>query len=883
MKPVLLKFRAFGPYVEEQIIDFNELERAGLFLICGETGAGKTVILDAITYALYGKSSGAGRGDISAMRCQLAPSNISTEIEFVFEIRGKQYKFTRSIKYARKNFNTTQNALQKEGEGFASFFENPKIRDVEDKAKELLGLNYEQFRQVIILPQGQFERLLVAKSNEKEEILVSLFGADRWQKIAEYISGRINEQRRLLDIQKANIERSLADKGCENPLELSALLESKAQTLKIKEKELVDITKQLENAKKEFESQNSVFEKFCDYEKTALTLSALKQKENEISVLKERLDKTIKADSIKSVYIKYEAAEAEARLRKTQVREEEEKLSAFKAELETVKKSLDKLIALLKNNENDKIRLSRLSEMTDIYTKIDEAKKALDAAENSRAAILKSVDTQNEAVRKLSSQKLDMSRGEAEIYAEYTRMFSSFLGNISGTLAQQLQENMPCPVCGSELHPSPAKMLDTDIDNDMLEAKKAEIEDIRTKLKEKETQLQKETEKLSILKDKLNHAEVEKERLKSEYNNILQNLDSEIKDINGLNHAVTALKNKILGYETDLSAANENMLKIQKDYDTCAASLDIHSRELTGANSAFCELETELESRLAEYLFTNIEEFKESLLSEPEKAELYQRITDYKVECENTAKKIMELEGELKDKEKPDIEQLKENIKILEESNLSLVKASAVFSQEVSDLKKLLASLLKQIKKYESSDKKYRDNQVFSKQLRGDNGVSLQRYVLGVMLTSITTEANRLLENVHNGRYKLFRTLETTGGARKAGLELEVFDSLTGERRSVLSLSGGEKFLVALSLSIGLSAVVQAQSGGIRLDAMFIDEGFGSLDSASIGDALMVLSNIKNSNGIVGIISHVSVLRENISAKIEVYKNKNGSSLSVIV
>ena len=332
-----------------------------------------------------------------------------------------------------------------------------------------------------------------------------------------------------------------------------------------------------------------------------------------------------------------------------------------------------------------------------------------------------------------------------------------------------------------------------------------------------------------------------------------------------------------------MKQTKEVLNKAQKDYATHTATLDLLEKELEKANKTYSDLKLNFDKKLSELLFININDFKDCLLDENEKSELNNQITDYKIECESVAKNISELQKELENKEKPNIDEIKVSLNELESNNLSLTAEIAVINQTIKELTELSASLANQIKKFEADDIRCRENQLFARHLNGVNGVSLQRYVLGVMLTSITSEANRLLENVHNGRYKLFRTLETTGGARKAGLELEVFDSLSGERRSVVSLSGGEKFLVALSLSIGLSAVVQAQSGGIKLDAMFIDEGFGSLDSSSIGDALMILSNIKKTNGLVGIISHVASLKENIDAKIEVVKNNKGSNLIIKV
>ena len=192
-----------------------------------------------------------------------------------------------------------------------------------------------------------------------------------------------------------------------------------------------------------------------------------------------------------------------------------------------------------------------------------------------------------------------------------------------------------------------------------------------------------------------------------------------------------------------------------------------------------------------------------------------------------------------------------------------------------------LQNLEKRSEKYAVARQKVDGDLEFANRLRGRSGVSLQRYVLGVMLTSVTAEANRLLSGVYGGRYRLYRTDEISGRSRKGGLELEVQDNHTGQRRSVTTLSGGEKFLVALSLAIGLSTVVQTQGGGIRLEAMFVDEGFGSLDREAVGDALEVLQGIRKGCGIVGIISHVEQLTEVIPTRLEITKGRNGSSCTL--
>lgn len=252
MKPLTLAFSAFGPFVERQEIDFTVFEGAGVFLIHGETGAGKTVILDAMTYALYGKSSGGVRGELAAMRCQFADESQPTEVLFDFELQNKRYRFTRGLKIRNKRDGSLEYLPQQdvfyyeEGVGYVPFFENPRIRDVEEKAQELLGLGYEQFIQVVILPQGKFERLLLAKSEEKEKILVSLFRAERWQKAADLLCQQVNERKRALEKKQVAVQQGLAQFGCTDLEMLANLLAQKQENLQEKQKQQEALLRQWE-------------------------------------------------------------------------------------------------------------------------------------------------------------------------------------------------------------------------------------------------------------------------------------------------------------------------------------------------------------------------------------------------------------------------------------------------------------------------------------------------------------------------------------------------------------------------------------------------------------------------------------------------------------
>ena len=274
MKPVSLRFKCFGPYMQEQFIDFSKLEENGLFLICGETGSGKTTILDAMCYALYGKSSGGLRGDMSVMRCKLAQKKDETLVEFVFDCKQRRYKFTRSLKYGNKNLNDRHNCLVLSGDTFVPIFENPKQTVVNQKAQELLGLTYDQFRQVMVLPQGKFETLLVSNSEEKEKILVSLFRAGRWDTLTKRLTETVNQRDNALKLEYSSIRSKLTEHHCESLEELSEALSGQKESLAALETNYKAATGQLKGAEKEHEKGLLENQKFTTLKKLSDQLEA---------------------------------------------------------------------------------------------------------------------------------------------------------------------------------------------------------------------------------------------------------------------------------------------------------------------------------------------------------------------------------------------------------------------------------------------------------------------------------------------------------------------------------------------------------------------------------------------------------------------------------
>jgi exonuclease SbcC len=266
-----------------------------------------------------------------------------------------------------------------------------------------------------------------------------------------------------------------------------------------------------------------------------------------------------------------------------------------------------------------------------------------------------------------------------------------------------------------------------------------------------------------------------------------------------------------------------------------------------------------------------------------QKQQRHQKLIQFRTDLNNTRQKLTEQQAALEGQQEPDLQSIRQQLQNAENAVKTTARDVTLLQQRYETMSVDRNTLENQSKSLDARQVRVEADLMFAKRLRGDSGSSLQRYVLGVMLTAITREANRLLRNVYGGRYQLRRSDESTGKTHKKGLELEVYDSRHNAFRSVTTLSGGEKFLVALSLAIGLSTVVQAQGHGMQLEAMFVDEGFGSLDRESVNDALEVLQGISRSAGIVGIISHVDQLAETIPSKICITKGKDGSHCTINV
>lgn len=1005
MRPEILKLQAFGPYVKQQCINFHVFDEQHLFLIQGETGSGKTMLLDAMTYALYGKSSGSQREDLYSMRSRFAEVQDATVVDFQFQLHQRTYRFVRTITMRKKRNQELTPQMQidageiVDGE-FVPFFENPKLKNVEEKAVELLGLSYAQFVQVMILPQGKFEQLLTSKSEEKQEILKTLFQMERWTGINQALSDTMKQKREQLDMKKQRREALLSGIEMQSPEEITVWLKHAGSTRRILEQEVKQKQELLEQIKQEAAQQRLRKEQLTLLQQAELDWERLLQQEEDMKqlyVYLERQKELIKVlpewntlqqcrniwkqrvDNLHAVAKQHELLNQQkqaALLWQTQLQEykgQEQNLRQKLHEAQELRPLVQQLQQLLvKENalrelqdkqqqlvEQKQKHCSELnSNKEQLRQKIETAQLTLDGLEHAAQhfVVWRQADY-HEQQRIQHSGKLKAEEAEEKelilqiklreeqlipLQQAYDEAMRTYLNNSAVQLAALLKEHEPCPVCGSTTHPALAET-------------KAAYQDV-VQLKQLQERLDQEKEAVQGIQQQLEHVRLSIQmRLTAmqEHEKAIQTLlqqpfsqteftrlqqkQQQAEQLNLVLHELLQQQERLQQKQEEEDAALQQLQQKQQELHTEALlndqqrtvlqdSIPCELRSPRALNDCLQQLQQELdltvalvvkqETRLRQLEINLAQQQRDHEHAQKEEQQAKQALQASEISWQAVAQNRIQ-EEEMQGLKQEDLqkreqqmqeyalkkEQLKTRIQDLQqrcaaiaEQNLeALLAQQEQQMQEVEQLQLKLADItthetmylqvqasITQIQKeLDVEEPAFVELAHFVRAMRGDNGMGIERYVLGIMLGSITQQANQLLKLVHNGRYQIFRSDEASGRTRKYGLELSIYDSFTCNTRSVVSLSGGEKFLVSLALSLALSAVVQARNGGIQLDTMFIDEGFGTLDEHSIADALAVLQIMSSSRGYVGIISHVELLKENIPAGILVEKSREGSHVQI--
>ena len=878
MKPCTVEFQAFGPYAGHELVDFEKLAARGLFLICGKTGTGKTMILDAITFALYGKSSGHGRDDFATMRCTNAAFDTTTYVRFTFENNGNYYRFERRLERKRKNLSASYMAWEKdENDGWTALFENAKEKMLNEKAEEIIGLSYEQFRQVIVLPQGQFEKFLTSDSADKEKILTSIFGEEKWQAVAQLMFEEATERRQQLKILQEQISNSLQEESCDTPAELEAIIAQKKERLVAMEAAYQEGA--CEKQIRALRDRLALVSRFQDLRREKARVRAYEEKQPDRAEQEKRIQDARRAGKVKELLLDLYRAEAAQAERKTAVRAADQAAGQAKQQAEQILLQVTAQQQKGSEIEEKKAQKIQLTAKITDYESIAALEQTFQKQRKAAESALQEAEQEKQVYESYAPKLVRLHEAYETDMEEHRKLLAAYLAGITGELAASLVEGQPCPVCGSREHPQKAVRTQADTTKEVVETKRVEADAVYQKLQQTMQKQEQEKKKYEEKQRLAQELQLAKETAYTRLAEMQNNLIPEIGSLAELQKKLQQLTDEIREDTQKL----QNLIKLLEQANNTVAE--------TAAKAELARQEEELTQKkqeaamqavakgLSEHGFADIKEAEQVLMGEKELEDLRRQMADFDAGKKAAEEQVKRLQAELGKQQEPDAEVCKTELARLEKLQETYAKETAVLSETIRRLSQKAEKLALAGEGLEEKLLEAEQDLAFAKKLRGDAGTGLQRYVLGILFSSVIAAANRMLSMVHGGRYRLFRSDEKAQGSNKRGLELKVYDKNSEEHegRFVSTLSGGEKFLASLALSIGMSTI--AQKSGIRIEALFIDEGFGSLDEDSITDAMQILDSIQQANGLVGIISHVQLLQERIPTKLRVEETEKGSHI----
>lgn len=927
MKPYTLILSAFGPFAKETKIDFTKFH-GGIFLISGETGAGKTTIFDGICFALYGEPSGSYRKQ-DMLRSDFAKDDIQTKVVFSFSHKDRKYKIERIPSYMRKS---------KRGEGMtrqapeAVLYQEDDIivtgnNQVTEKVEEILGMDRMQFQQISMIAQGEFLKLLYAKGKERSEIFRKIFGTGYLYEFQEKMKRRHlmykNEYDRIrttLLEQEDNIKIS---KEAEEYEAYTAYLKQKHQIEEFidvvkkhqqrKETEYEKLREQKEQEEQILKQQQLGYSRMIDKAKEIKTTKILIHKLEEDEKEMKRKQRMIKKDQVKMHKEEKEVHKKEIQLseinKQTKQYKELENLEKKKSSYEKAKQ---RFVDQKENLDQKKKReqqkeaefLEFLSQAVEIETQYDKLQKRElslsikvdqmeELCEDKKKYLeeLKTYEKEMKSYEKIRGERKKLKDQLADWQDQYDC-------NQAGLLARTLIEGQPCPVCGSMDHPKAADFKESDITQEMLKQLREQAKEIDhqydiifSKVKQMKGNVDAKRENLCEKSGKIPEQFEEIDKL---YEDALKEYKKTKKEY----EHILKQKNKIADQREKLEKSKEK----QKSYEEKTKELleKIHEKDVLckEVQAGICEIKKSLlyeslkeAEEEKQKLIEKIERTRQSQCEIERQREEIQRqeiqIKTTKEEKEKTLKDLkMQLEGMQSSREEfLDLKKLKSKLNNDQKKIQKQTEHLEQLNQQLSINGQSIKFMDKKMIEYKEAEINYallKDlSDTANGELKGKAKISFERFVQSVYFDLVLLAANQRLSVMSEQRYYLLRKEENENKKGSSGLEIEILDEWTGKRRNVRSLSGGESFKAALSLALGLSDVIQNKKGGIQVDTIFIDEGFGTLDGDSLNKAMQIIHALSlEGNKLVGIISHVEELKDQIDQKIEVYKDHSGSCIN---
>ncbi|CAM3982791.1 SMC family ATPase [Cohnella lubricantis] len=1034
MKPIKLAMTAFGPYKDKEVIDFTELNGHRLFLVSGNTGAGKTSIFDAICFALYGEASGEDRSDSRQLRSQFASDDVYTSVEFEFELKNRTYRILRQLPHVKQGNKSATGEkyefVETTGGREKMMVDRYMVRQINERMQSLIGLTKDQFSQIVMLPQGEFRKLLTSDTENKEEIMRRIFRTH----LFKYVAEALNEKRRsaqngcelaerdlkmhitglrlaLSEREGSELHRLLDEEHYNTHQVLDALdaelafyeaeKANRAAQLEADIKRHKELLERYHQAAMLNEQFAELERKRSERERRELQLPEMERERARLALAEKTLPLQVQerhaaaaAEDAREKERQLQAAGGakrqadEAYRAAEEAYKREEGLAERREELVRGLERLNRDLPVVRELDAKRASVERIGkEASQAQAELAAVEGAVAARQEERKKLADQVRALDEQVRRLPemSEKLERMRAEVKVLQdclqltrelrdassdeagkqrlfetaaqEYGKLEEAWLAGQAGWLAGHLHDGMPCPVCGSAEHPHKAMAGEDMPSREALEqqrSRRSELESqylaaksrrelLNTQLEAKEQeaaalgyaadgaaggaageggeierayqslveegkqlsaavkQMKADQEAADELKKQLAQAEETMEALQREreeksaslqsrrtalateqalYEQALNSVPEAIRSLAALERRLAETEAERAKLEAAWRAAQQQFQQARERQAAAAAELAGAERQLAEASARRDRAAADFDAGLQRAGFAADAEYQQAKLPDAAREELKRAIERFDAELATVRRQAEELEAQLKGKERADLALLSEETARLEQqveqSRQSLAKAQDHLDRGAEGRERIVQA----DKVWREAERHYQLVKDLYDVVRGDNRfkISFERYLLIEFLDRILHAANLRLQSISGGQFYLARSDRLEKHGKQSGLGLDVFDNYTGQYRDVKTLSGGEKFNASLCLALGMADVIQAYEGGISLETMFIDEGFGSLDEESLGKAIDTLIELQQTGRMIGIISHVQELKQAIPAVLEVKKSVEGFS-----
>src|SRR5690625_105578 len=1031
MRAIRLKLTAFGPYLQEQIVDFNDLGKESIFLITGPTGAGKTTIFDAICYALYGRASGSDR-EQDSLRSDFANADEQTEVQFTFSLHEQTYEVTRKPKQVRRKSRgdgytdePAQATLSEIVDG-EKLLVASRINMINEIIQEKIGFDYDQFSKMVLIPQGEFRKLISENSREREAVLQSIFNTYVYKKMTEELKSQAKQlEEEIKSLDHLVQHEIMKIKWEHQQVEESDTVEKIVEKL---QDEMVNIAQQIQLGSEERKKQEDLLEKaqniyymnqtlekkFVEYEQLLQEQMELDVKAPLIEEKKSKLQVALKAQNVIPYEEQRNARKKEWQEQQEKVRIQQEKVTTITTNHETMQRKhreesekqadLEKLQEEIKQakqhmeqinhyntlkQEAKKIHVRSETEhkqLTKLEENIKECERAIEKIDEELSKeqevtvayfqtkdqlgkaqdTLKKLDhllTEYNKLEKLRSryqlihkQYQEKSKAVVQLQEKYNDLDNKQKEQYAAYMAHQLEAGEACPVCGSHEHPAKSvhqtelvnlvafeelkqelqekqeafltfekvyndcksegrsqrdivDNLQQDLGEEWKDVDMITINQHRTTCQQMITDLDRQQKESTLLFDKMKEQKTVKTDLLSQRDGFKQTFDqlnatylttqnealktrTRLVDLEKQLpveiHDTAEFKQQLIAREKVYQQRSQQWEEIKQAYQLSLEDLQKETTLLNALHSFTEEIKARFDEQVNYFSqsvkdsgFYSIESYQQAKMPLEQQEIIKKEMEQFDARTKQLLFQIEQLKGHIKDQARPQLDKLQENIDFQrvelqkKVDHLHSLQSKQETNKEINEQIKL-----NKTKQTTLQDEYYivgdlADLAHGNNQLR----LSFERYVLASFLDEILSQANIRLDRMTEYRYQLIRSGQVAKQGAQSGLDLEVLDHHTGQQRSVKTLSGGEGFKASLSLALGLADVVQAHAGGIQMDTLFIDEGFGTLDETSLQQAIDCLKDLQDSNRLLGIISHVPHLKDEIHAKLEITPSPRGSTL----